>query len=87
MGDSMEFSNIFEEAMGALVRFLKNKIKGLLSSNFNLFQYPGRLKFSDSSVVFKNEKTGKLSTINASDLVRVFFLSITANRGSPPSTR
>lgn len=62
MGDTaLEFGNIFAEDMGVLVTVIYLLSKTILQNN-------GRVKLGENQIIFKNEKTGKLSTISVSEI-------------------
>lgn len=46
-----------------------------------LFQCPGKLKMTDTAIVFKNEKTGRVEQINASDIELINFQKFVGNFG------
>jgi len=70
--DFLEFSDVSMESRGAMVSLLI-KLKRYLAAflivyTFSLFQAPGRLKFTDTHIIFKNAKTGKVEQVTGSDI-------------------
>lgn len=45
------------------------------------FQNPGRLKFTNSNIIFKNSKTGKIEQIGASDVALVNWQKLASGYG------
>lgn len=75
--DFLDFPDITAEVKGAMVRATKFFLYFPNVMIFELFfcyiQTPGKLKLTDQNLIFKNQKTGKVEQIAASDMDMVNF--------------